>query len=230
MEVTSKILAKVKALLARADADQNDNEHERATAMRQAQKLMDQYNLALMDVNAGHLADDRGQEGFWISPSQKWKRLMYNTLAPLYGVTTYRDKDHMFILTGNDGNRQALRAMGSYVIKSVEREAKKHSGEGRQFVNSFKRGSVHGVKDTVNSMLLERSKQPTGKGLIPVDYYTREEELNLDWLKDLGVVLTNRASRANLSSYAGAQAGREHGSSISLNSQIAKDGGQKLLG
>ncbi len=37
----SDVIRKIKACLARADAERNANEHERATALRQANALMD---------------------------------------------------------------------------------------------------------------------------------------------------------------------------------------------
>ncbi len=230
----AKVLKKVAALLARGDASQNDNEHEREIAMRQAQKLMDEYNISVLEASVGQLGDAaRGQEGVWITSANRWKRMVYNCIGRLYGVTVYNDGDSMTYLVGSEANREVTLSMGEYVIDSIEREAKTHSSKGRKFVNSFKKGAMSGVSMTVSVMIREREKQPEsqGKGLVLASFYDQEMANNNQWLADeLNIILQNRKSRATTSSYEGMSAGREHGRGISLNSQISSGGGQKLLG
>ena len=230
----SKVLKKIAALLARGDAEQNDNEHEREISMRHAQKLMDEYNISVLEASVGQLGDTaREQDGIWIPNASKWKRMVYGALGRLYGVTAYNDGDNMIYLVGTEANREVTTSMGEYVIDSIEREAKTHSSKGRKFVGSFKKGAMSGVSASISVLVRERETQPEGegKGLVLASFYTQEMTRNDQWLADtLNIHLRSSRVKGSASSKEGLQAGHEHGSSISLNNQIASGAGQKLLG
>ena len=133
---------------------------------------------------------------------------------------------------GSEVNREVLLSMGQYVMRSVEREAKKNAGRGRKWHNSFKKGAVLGVMDTVNKILLERQKDTpvvaSGKDLMV--FNDKEIALNDDYIISvLKLNLTNRTASFIASSRDGRDAGRSFGSRVSLSDQIGGGSATKLL-
>lgn len=222
------VLRKVASLLARADEARNDNEYERATALRQAQYLMDEYNISMIEAEARQTHGERDQEGFWVGsgPMGKWQTRVYNALAPLYGVTVYIQGDTVFTV-GSEVNREIHQSMTEYVIRSIQREAEKCKGMGRAYINSFRKGAAYSVRVTAQRIVEERKAKPEGKGKELVEFNDRELQLNEDWLKDMGILLGTRHSKSRVTDAAGYFAGRKAGEGISLSSQVGGSSGPK---
>ena len=224
------VIRKISALLARGDEERNDNEHEREIALRHAQKLMDEYNISQLEANVAMVHGERGKTGI-LTGKQVWKRQVYHALSELYGVTVYHSGDYCYLI-GGEVNREVLLSMGQYVAASIEREARKYPGRGRKWHNSFKKGSVLGIMNTVRSIVSERSgnDQPTSSGKGLVLYNDKEVELNMEYINVvLNIRLSHRTARLNSSSRDGLESGRRFGSSVSLNDQVGGGSSTKLL-
>lgn len=233
---TQTVLRKLQALLARGNEESNDNEHERAIALRQAQKLMDQYNISLAEVEAGASHDANRGESSEQTGSSLWKASAYNVIAKLYGVKVYRKgvgRRSVVVFIGAEHNRNACILMAQYVITSIERESKKYKGTGHAYIHAFKSGAVNGVLGQVKAILAERAKgetlSATGNALVLVDYYKTEMQLNEKYLANQNIRLGTRGAKSRVTSSNGYYQGRDYGSSISLNNQVAGRNGVRQL-
>lgn len=223
-----KILKKIKALLARADESRNDNAHEREVAMRQAQKMMDEHGVSVMEAEHGD-GSERGRTG--TMTTNPWKRWIATALGPLYGVTVYNEQNQMLVRVGSETNREIHKSMCEYVYRSIEREAKGLKGMGRKYINSFKNGASVSVCSKAKEMLAQRQEQPEGKGLMVLEYYKQELDKNYAFLAEDGIELRHRNHKGHVGDREGYNHGKEFGNGISLNDQIGggANGGPKLL-
>ncbi|MDN3578687.1 DUF2786 domain-containing protein [Chitinimonas viridis] len=80
---TSKVLGKIKKCLALA---KSGNEHEAAAAMRQAQKLMAEYNVGEQDVLASEVSEASAKAGAKSVPAD-WESFLADVVARAFGCT-----------------------------------------------------------------------------------------------------------------------------------------------
>ena len=228
--MNAKVIKKIKALLAIADAKKNDCENERATALRQATKLMDEHSISEVDLNQQE--DPRGA-GHAETKTSRWKAKAIYYISKLYGCDCYRTtgRNGRTYVIGKLSHRTTVLAMGEYVINSIEREAKKFKGAGKAYITSFKVGAADGVHFQVNE-LLEARKQgettSTSKALAVVNHYELEKQANKQWLKDQGIELRS-AGRSKLSDGNAYAQGTRYGRSLSLRNQVEGNSNQKRL-
>lgn len=76
-----KILAKIKKCLA---LSKSSNEHEAAAALRQAQKLMDAYNISDLDIAAAEVEETKAKAGAGVHPAS-WEAQLVAWVADVFG-------------------------------------------------------------------------------------------------------------------------------------------------
>jgi len=238
------IIEKIRKLLARADAERNDNEHEREIALRQAHALLAKHGLEMADVDApaeegfGPLGQIRFEVG-----GAMWQSLAYGTTAELNGCYVLRRGSRrgcLIWIIGRAMRATVARAMGAYVIASIEREIKARRHEfpwqdARSFATDFGNGAVMAVRAKVAEILREQAAGKVGdeqisgeRALVLVD----QHRAALDEAKQLA----NRehkvraARRMNVRGGDAYKAGQAFGKGLSLNAQISGGGSQKRIG
>lgn len=220
----SDVIRKIKACLARADAERNANEHERATALRQANALMEKYSIGIVDLGdtdeLGPVGEDKIQVG-----AKPWKAMTLNAVARLYGCRVLYGYGVGYVY-GRQHYRHVVADMAGYVMASIDREAKAQTGD-KSFKASFRTGAASGVNQTVDTILEERAKAHDGmsqsKALVLVDHFAKEDEATRTWMVEHGHI-SGGTRTVKISDGAGAAAGRAYGRSINLNDQLGGSG------
>ena len=219
-----RILRKIKACLAHADEARNSNEHERATALRQANAMMDKYGIEILELGD---ADDLGPRGesrvhAGMNP---WRSVVFEAIAKLYGCKVYRTtgRHGQIYIIGRKHYRSIVEDMGTWICNSIDREAKILGPLGRSFKASFRMGASRGVYDTSKSILEERAKGKTthlstSQAMVLVDHFLNELALNNEWLRNSGVKLSSM--RSQYGNRTGFAAGQGYGANINLSDQM----------
>jgi hypothetical protein len=76
-----KIIGKIKKCLA---LSASSNEHEAAAAMRQARKLMDEYHISDLDIQAAQVEERSAKSGVTLMPPQ-WESTLATRIAIAFG-------------------------------------------------------------------------------------------------------------------------------------------------
>jgi len=220
------ILDKIRKILARADIDRNDNEHEREIALRQANALLAKHGLSMADVNES--SDELGKVGrSSVSAGRNvWIAGVYDKVAELNHCrvirsTTSHGRQEIWII-GRNLHVNVVKLMAEYLIKSIRREAKIN----RYNIVQFGSGAWSGISQQVKRILAENAKgniggeivEP-GKAMILVNQHKQYiSEANSAITKFFGgfTECKNYRSRAS-SDY---DAGKAYGSSVNLNKSI----------
>lgn len=232
------LIRKIQALLARADKDRNDNEHEREIALRQANAMMAKHNLSIVELSEAEQREELGEltEGQKSLTGAIWQAVVYSAVAKLNGCKCLRNTSKKIVMVIGHSSRVDISvAMAEYVIASIKREMPRafdnHLGIGevinrRSFNTSFGNGAASAVFANVKTILAARRR-----GQIDGENLSRHQAMVLvdQDKKQMADVLSfyhrqhphvRRGSGSNSRSYQGYQAGKSYGSGISLNTQI----------
>lgn len=160
-----RIIKKVRNILARADADRNDNEHERAIALRQAHALLAKHGLDMADV-AGGVENAFGPLGKVRVEDCKsdWGWTAYTAVGALYGCEVTRGttgrRVYGLTLWGRRERLRVAKSMAAYVVGSIKRESAlaydrvEWQTEGlRAWNNSFGAGAALGLASQIARIL-----------------------------------------------------------------------------
>lgn len=243
MDDTAKIVAKIRKILAYADEDRNDNENERATALRQAHALLAKHGLEMADVQVG---DDNpfGALGrVKIDISGVWKRQTVNAIGRLYGCYVFRTEGTSTIsIVGRQAKVVVARAMATYVITSIDREARaaanRSAVHGKTFLNSFGRGAAAGVWRQVNAILaaqaagkIDGEQLTASRALVVVNQHALAlTEAQAAARRLTGCEFRNdRSAKASVDADA-YYAGARYGSKLSLNTQLGSGVQRRIAG
>ncbi len=252
---TIKILERVRKLLALAN-DSAATAGERDNAMSAAFKTLAKYNLDMSQVTAlGDNSDPRTKDGMFGEETEQWARVTANAIAKLffckYFSTNYGNRvKHTFV--GKSVNIQTAAYMTTYANSSIAKEAevayKAHVsknalstmfGTGIAKDNSVPAGvwKLAFCKAAANTlywrcmdMIAKASKvdeHGNGTALVLASLYQREEEANDLLMPDDLRKGRSIARSAHIES--ARDAGKAHGSSISLNRHVGQASGNKLL-
>lgn len=235
---TNRILDKIRKLLARADADRNDNEHEREIAMRQAQALLTKHGLDMAEVGETDPSVYEGalgkievevQVAYWVSS-------VYHVIAELNGCTTIKQcwrgrGSSRITIFGRATRVTTARAMGDYVVASVKREMNAKHAEmpwmnKNKFSNDYGVGAAHGVNLQVKRILAEMKKGVVGeeqlsdsRALVVVDQHALATQ-GAFALRDETFPKLRKGGSMRAEGNAAYKAGRDFGSNIGLNKQV----------
>ena len=211
------------------DEARNDNEYERATALRQANALMDRHGVQIADLDGDELGP-RGQSGLRTG-STLWKSVAVTGIARLYGCKAYRTtggEGEVFVV-GRQHYRNVVLDMSRFVIDSIERESGRHTTYGRRFTSAFRKGAATGINANVGAIIAQRARGETvasqSQALVLVEHYAHELGLNAAWLADQDIQL--RAQRSTYSDRDGYAAGRDFGQGIGLSDQLGGAAGPR---
>lgn len=238
------IIRKISALLARADRSQNDNEHEREIALRQANYLLAKHGLDIATLTKEQRDARQGPmfESDDVIGRALWKADIYRSIAKLHNCTCIRSPQNQSIhVLGRKAMVDVARSIADWVIRSIEREMPiawdavegKASINRRSFHTSFGNGASGAVSDTVDRILVDRKKGRIGdeqlsrsQALVLANQDKKALQESEDYLKKLYPHLRS-GSGSRSGSDKGYAAGRTFGASLSLNNQI--DGEAKVL-
>jgi len=229
--VDQKILDKIAAVLARADASRNDNPHERETAMRQANAMLIKHGLSMADVtDEGERKESMGAMGRKqsdMSTRYVWETGVWGYIARLNNCDVVRSpgrgRGKVWVI-GRYLNVTVTQQMAEYVVNSIKREAK---AQGHK-VCDFGVGAWSGIGNQVKIIMAERER-----GIVDGEQMSEETALVVVNQNALAVKETGKAMRdffprlSSGGSYrhnggSGHAAGKAFGASVRLNSQIGQ--------
>jgi len=249
-ENLQKVAQKIRNLLARADRERNDNEHEREVALRQANALLAKYGLSAAEVSAGAGEGEAfGSPGMVSLDTHRgtWVATVYGSLARLNGCFVVREQrragDQTITIFGRAVRVTVTRQMAEYVVESIRREAEyQHKANhreihGRRFKVDFGLGAAAGVNGQVERILAEQRRGRVGEeelsqsqAMVVTDQHKKAVVEAERLARDLfGPLRRSSYSRTNGSLNA-QRAGYDYGSNVSLNSQVPGRGAQGRLG
>jgi len=134
---------KIRKLLA---LSKSDNENEAAIALKKANELISKYEL---DETVLRLKSVRVKS---TKTYVMWRTFVANAVAWLYGCYQYRStEDGVFVFTGEELDSFMASEMFEYLIKSIERSAKKaiRKNAKLKFRRDFKCGMAHCLYDRI---------------------------------------------------------------------------------
>lgn len=245
-EANEKVMAKIRKLLARADANKNDNEHERAIAMRQAHALLTKHGIDIDDVGEASTVEVNygalGELAVAVNGTRpdKWMLSIYHSMAVMNGCYSFvRGKDRKIVMVGRALRVTVARQMGDYVMASILSECKRvHQARyshihGRVFSVDFGDGAAAGVRAQVEEIIknmkkgeLDGEKLSDSHALVVVNQHALalKEGKELAYNKYNIGRGTSRVSRMS-DAYSH---GVDHGRSIQLNAQVGGATQRKL--
>ena len=221
-----KIIDKIKKCLALASSD---NENERATALRQANKLMEAHSVTMLDIEQSNI--DMGQSEL---ERKKWQGPIVASVGKLFGVETYNNRaTNQWMFVGAESDRITCVEMVKWLLESIERETKTYKGMGRSFIHSFRVGACHKIAENVREIINERKGKTVtnsqGKEIVLQDYFKTQIEKATEYLASQGVILRKSNARTTIRDDSGYQNGKNYASNLSLNRQIDRAPGRKQL-
>jgi hypothetical protein len=232
----NKIVEKIAKLLARGDESRNDNEHERAIAMRQAHAMLARHGLEMADVTgAAELREHlgplvRGECG--LETRYVWEAGIWGQIARLNGCDIVRVGGKRAVwLIGRQVRAHAIKSLARYVVASVIREA--HAQH--YAINGFGQGAWQAVAVQVARILADMSRGnlngcavSTATALMLVDQHklALAEVVHAKGQFWPGGLTSQRSTRTR--DAAGYQAGYDYGARIGLNTQLRHHGQKRL--
>jgi hypothetical protein len=219
IEERENLLRKIRACYARADESRNENEHERATALRQANAMVEKFAVTAAELDSDELGP-MGQNDVPVGMTI-WKQSLYFVLGPLYGCEVLWNRRGTMYVMGRQSYRNVVEDMAGYVITSIEREAKAQARGDKTYLNGFRKWAVEGVRANVNDILQARKDAAatlgTGsKALVLVDHFKGQLEDASKYMNDTHRVSTGKARAMPRGGMEGYEAGR----GIGLNDQM----------
>jgi hypothetical protein len=145
----------------RAMAEDVNSEAEAMIAMRRLHSLLAKHNLSLVDLDNKNGQENIDQHSF-LDVSRPWKKQIVNGIAKLYFCHLYVErvdkKKAMFVITGEEHNREFAVFLIKNVVRVVEAQALAESkaAYGKRsvpFINSFRNGAAYRIACPLCSML-----------------------------------------------------------------------------
>lgn len=251
MKDNSKILERIKKLLALAG--NNPNEQEAAAAMEKVQAMLAEHNLSMSDV-ATH---DKAEDGFTIdstmeTDSRPWRRNLAATIGKMYFCTyffSYRKRYtkarkcgyirydvHNFV--GARHNVAVVHLMFAYLNETIDRLARDGASQlsnikiRTPYINSFRHACAnrlcHRIQDRIAAASRGEVKKSDGSSLPALASLYDSTQLQLQsFLKEQmgdAVGANNDANRSKSTSLLGKIEGDKAGKTVSLESQVTGTG------
>jgi len=161
----SKIISKMKKLMAMAEGSANENES--MTAARQLQVLLAKHNISMSELDTPEEDKEEIESSYESHKCRPWKRVVAISIAKLYFCDMYfcrlgNGKSNYFFV-GTETNRTFAMQIFKMVVSSIEKESRKQSKEiyGKEdssFVNSFWTGAMHRISQRCSDMVEEAKR------------------------------------------------------------------------
>jgi hypothetical protein len=211
------VINKIRALLARASEESNDNPHERLNAIKHAHRLMDEHALSMLEITEEEL-ESVGKSLVQVG-ILNWKRGVVSLIASLYGCAvcwpTRRGSKHhgKVYVYGREDNRITVETISAYVIGSIEGEwlkVRRQQGVTEGDKRSFCVGALYGVRDTVKALKAARvsNAASSGRDLALLDKYQEWEQEAREAMKVTRVTSSPNAVRNQRLAAQGRELGR----------------------
>lgn len=234
-----KLINKIQNILARADADRNDNPHEREIAMRQANALLVKHGLSMTDITDQTERKDTlgalGRTQETLGSRYVWEAGVWSAVAKLNAcqvIRTPRRTGRIQIsLIGRQLNCTVTKQIAAYVVASIKREAK---AQGFSSV-AFGVGAWTGVSDQVDELLEARKRNVLDNEVVPESTAMMVIDQHKQSLAETNKATKEFFPRIRSGSYgyngdrAGTSEGRAYGRKVGLNNQLG-GAGQRRIG
>jgi hypothetical protein len=161
----SRIIQKMKKLMAMAEG--NANENEAMTAARQLQILLAKHNISMSELDTPDEEKEQIESSSESHKCRPWKRVVALSIARLYFCEMYFTRmgngKSSYFFVGTETNRNFAMQIFSMVVKSIEKDSRKQSKEiyGKEdssFVNSFWSGAMHRISERCAEMIEEAKR------------------------------------------------------------------------
>jgi hypothetical protein len=234
----NSIIEKIRKLLARADEARNDNEHEREIAMRQAHAMLAKHGLSMADVPEAEQAESEGALGRMSDDIGRavWPAGVFDAIAKLNGCRVIRNparngKGASVWVIGRRVRCEITRDMARWLIKSIEREARKGGHKGTQFGT----GAWYGIAEQVRRILANmQAGQVDGQTLAPgmaLMVVNQHKNALVDAERAQKEFFPRTRTGGTQAALGGSSfhAGKSYGASVGLNGQVGRTSGSRLL-
>lgn len=228
-----KVLQRVKKMMALAN-DAAATEGERDNAIRMAHATLAKYNLSMAEADAAGTKSEEKRKGEGVvGKDYPWMRTTAGALATLFFCEYFYIRlgggsvKHFYV--GKESNVFTAQEMTQFVIRSIDREARKVAMErtgnaGGTFWRSFCKGAADTVWHRCAKIRKEAEAAPKtpGTALVLASVYALEQKANVQFMSDvLGIKdLKEGKHRERNTSFAAYGAGQEFGDRVNLNKQI----------
>ena len=133
----------------------SENPNEAAAAAAAADRLIQEHGLAEAQLQADGkqaaetVTEDQSPLAAWTGKTPTWQRILASGLARHYDCASYlvwiRSNTLAHKIIGRPSDLATVRYMWGWLSVEIERLAQLHKGEGRSWLDSFRRGAVQGV-------------------------------------------------------------------------------------
>ncbi|MBS1952589.1 MAG: DUF2786 domain-containing protein [Cyanobacteria bacterium SZAS-4] len=219
----SSVANRIRKLIALATG--NANEHERLVAMEAAQKLLDEHNLSMFDIEGEvHRASDVDHKALREIKLQPWVRIIMHCVCKLYNTTFFMRKhageSYHPVVIGTPENIEVTLDIATWLITSITKESK-ITFKMQKERNSFKLGAAQRLFERVEELLTKPAETTSGAKSTQLSVVRNALQVaNQEYLQQLLPNARTNRTRPLYSSNAGYSAGREFGNSMSLDKQI----------
>lgn len=229
MENTEKMIEKIKKVMELAE--RGSTEAERDTAMLQAQKLLDKYNISMSQIDTAK-KDKKYIEGEGIRSTSKGS-LMENVVTDIIGkyynveiiISNSRDaygfKERTLRIFGQKHNVTVACYMHNWLSTEFDQRWNDYKTEnslkGTKHKSTYIFGLYSGLDGKLQSQREELVKEYTGTMDVAV---LDETALILNWLKSQMDIKDGKKGKVNIVDGMTFAAGQKDGASISLNTQV----------
>jgi len=227
MADTNAIANRIRKLLALAT--DNANEHERLVALEAAQKLLDEHNLSMFDVQgeAESSTSSVQHQSLRQIKLQPWVRIIMRSVCILYNTTFFMRKhkgeSYHPVVIGTPENIAVTLDIATWLIDSITKESKIVFSKQAER-NSFKLGAAQRLLERVLELVskpAENNHATAGIGTQLTVVRNALQAANQDYLKQLIPDAATFRARNLYRSNSGYSAGREYADSMSLDKQIS---------
>lgn len=242
------------------------NEHEAAAAAAAADRLIQEHGLveaqlqAEGKVEAEPVTEDQEGLTVWRGRAPTWQRQLASGFTRHYDCAAYLAWDYRnrapdgrpgmrHNLVGRASDVAAVKYMFGWLSVEIERLAQERKGNGRSWLDSFRRGAVQGVLNKLYEskkaargevearVAVASAIDPGTKAGAGLVLYDRRREEAVEAMKAMHEDVAERMKRsrggrsfASPSSHDGYSAGREAGRSIHVGAAVGSGKGTKALG
>jgi len=242
MSQNEKVIARIKKMLA-ISSDERAPEGERDAALRAVHATLAKHNLDMGCVVGSGIKETRLEAECKIT-NHAWARGAIKSIGQLffceYFYIAHRDSQqitHVFV--GLESNVATAKEMSSYIIKSIEREARsatKQAGAAGKYHRDFCKGAADQICWRIQNIKAqnitpEQTAEASAVTALAISsLYEQEKLANEAYLGEHHDVrpVKSRLHAAGAHAYS---AGVRFGDTVGLNRQIenSKDGSKKML-
>jgi len=224
-EATEKILEKIRKIMELSE--RGSTEAERDTAMLQAQKLLDKYNLDMSQVESKD-PDKKyvvGEEIFAMMKSSLAENSVNSIIQNFYNVKIIIHKDYngfrAIKIYGKSHNVKIACYMQPWLMGEFDNRWQEYKYQndlkGTKYKNTYLTGLTHGLSEKLRAQREELVKQYSGSTDLAVLDETKDI---FNWIKESMDVMSGNPSSAKVRDHRIARDGFTDGQQISLNTQV----------